>query len=374
MKMKQAVLDHLLLGFIIVVSLLLFGGTVADEFEARKKYYQLKKLTDNATRTVAYSYLTHYLEYLDRNTTVTFSESLSDAMLDNTKLGLEIKNKYGGLTYDWEWHDDIYPSSITAKIENYKQKTFWWAIFEKASFTLNAESTLPIPQRTGGEIMPLAINGCDGEGGKREDLFPGTEDNPNIITFQFTGYDDYYADDQIGTFGITQKCEDPTGNAFFADYKNDFSKTLVNDDGFFESDINIDINNDIICLPGVDFDNPDTVDPKQLYQSFLGFPIPTTMDIIVLDCDSVAGDVNPMEVIRVELNKAPECVGGDWIFSDAYNEKCLPHGDGTLDYETCKDLWLNKTWNQTQNHCNAHPPYKLMELEFKIVKPSLVVE
>jgi hypothetical protein len=372
MKMKRAVLDHLLLGAILAIILFLFAATVADEYDARKKYYQLKNITDNAVVTIYTTYMENYLTYHDRDAAQAYAESISQAMLDKTKLGSEIKNSYGGLEYVWTWNE-VYPDTVTARITGYRHGTFWWKLFEKAYFTINAESTLNPEDGSTSDMFPMAINGCSEDGvTMRDDLFPGPPGSPNIITFEFTGYNDYFAIDQDASVGITQKCTDPTGNAFFADYKNDFSKNLVNDDGFFDSDIEVDVTDDNLCLPGVDFDNPDTVDPKQLYDSLKGFPNPTTMDIVVLNCDSVAADVNMYRILRVKMIDN-ECTGGTFTFDPAdYQDQCPP--PGAYSQEVCNTAWLSKVWSQTQPNCAGNPDYKLLKISFEITSQPYSME
>lgn len=126
--MKSAKIDQIMLLMIIFVSIILFAATVSDEMQNRNKYYSLKKITDNAVLTMA-------KYYININPNQTEAQNVADAMLDQTKLGLEVKDK---IIYAWDLANT--PATVTATIANYEQKSFWYNFFGKSSFLINAES------------------------------------------------------------------------------------------------------------------------------------------------------------------------------------------------------------------------------------------
>lgn len=130
--MKKAIIDQMLLGLFLFVALIVLGATISDNMEARDKYYNLKKITDNAVLTLA-------KYYVNVEESTTNSETIYNQMLVKTKLGDEIKNK---ITYTWDFISE--PNTVTASINNYTQDTFWFKFLGLASFNLNASSRATI--------------------------------------------------------------------------------------------------------------------------------------------------------------------------------------------------------------------------------------
>ena len=130
--MKKAFIDQIFLGLFLFVTLIGIGATISDNMEARDKYYNLKKITDNAVLTLAKYYVN-----VEENSSS--AENIHQEMLNQTTLGKEVKNS---ITYSWDFVNE--PNSVTATISNYKQDTFWFKLFGLASFDLNAESKATI--------------------------------------------------------------------------------------------------------------------------------------------------------------------------------------------------------------------------------------
>lgn len=155
--MKKAFVDQILLGLFLFATLIVIGATVSDNMEARDKYYNLKQITDNAVLTLA-----KYYVKVEENTIE--AENVYDSMLDQTKLGNEIKNK---IVYTWDFINE--PNSVKATIANYEQPTFWFKLLGLASFNLNAESKanisvvdLDTPKSLySSGIAPFAVNDQD---------------------------------------------------------------------------------------------------------------------------------------------------------------------------------------------------------------------
>lgn len=152
--MKKAFIDQIFLGLFLFVTLIGIGATISDNMEARDKYYNLKKITDNAVLTLA-----KYYVHVEENSSS--AENIHQEMLTQTTLGKEVKNS---ITYSWDFINE--PNSVTATISNYKQDTFWFKLFGLASFDLNAESKATIiledlntaKSLYSGGIAPFAVN------------------------------------------------------------------------------------------------------------------------------------------------------------------------------------------------------------------------
>jgi hypothetical protein len=152
--MKKAIVDQILLGLFLFATLIAIGATVSDNMEARDKYYNLKKITDNAVLTLGKYYIN-----VEENTMA--AENVYSSMLEQTKLGNEIKNS---IVYTWDFVNE--PNSVTATIENYSQETFWFKLLGLAAFDLKAESKAnisvvdldtPTSSYSSG-IAPFAVN------------------------------------------------------------------------------------------------------------------------------------------------------------------------------------------------------------------------
>ena len=152
--MKKAFIDQILLGLFLFATVIIIGATVSDNMEARDKYYNLKKITDNAVLTLAKYYVN-----VEENSAS--AENIHYEMLSQTKLGNEIKDN---ITYTWDFINE--PNSVKASISNYKQETFWFKLLGLASFDLNAESKATISSvdldtatsLNSGGIAPFAVN------------------------------------------------------------------------------------------------------------------------------------------------------------------------------------------------------------------------
>jgi hypothetical protein len=155
--MKKAFIDQIILGFLLFTSLIGLGATISDNMQARDKYYNLKKITDNSVLTLAKYYIN-----VDEDTTS--AEDINYQMLEETKLGNEIKDE---ITYTWDF--DSEPNTVTASIADYKEDTFWLRFLGLDSFTLKSSSqasitiddtNLPTSSFSAG-IAPFAINDRD---------------------------------------------------------------------------------------------------------------------------------------------------------------------------------------------------------------------
>jgi hypothetical protein len=155
--MKKAFVDQIILGFLLFTSLIVLGATISDNMQARDKYYNLKKITDNSVLTLA-------KYYVNVNEDTTSAEDINYEMLEETKLGNEIKDK---ITYTWDFVAE--PNTVTATLLDYKEDTFWLKFINLDSLNLEASSqasitvvdtNLPTSSYSAG-IAPFAINDRD---------------------------------------------------------------------------------------------------------------------------------------------------------------------------------------------------------------------
>lgn len=332
--MKRAFIDQILLGFVLFSGIFILIATINDDTKVREKYYNLKKLTDHAALFAA----KHY----DINHNTTDAETLSKDSISQTKLGTEIVNN---LTFTWDLVST--PKSVIARIDNYDENLFWYRLLSLNSFNLGPiESKANIVKQIITETQnfaPLAINNCN-----RDDL---TDDNE--LTFEFHSYSEFSNNDLKAFYGVTSECTNPNGNSFFAHYKNIFNNPSFDENNNFFSDYSLDVEDSALCLPETDFENPNTVDPKQLYDKLKRFPVGSKMQIALLNCDSEASNINVNELISVELMSAPTCTQGTWTNSENF---------------------LDRVWNEESEECEGGSyDYKLLTLDLKIVNKNKVI-
>lgn len=331
--MKKAFIDQILLGFVLFSGIFILIATVNDDTTTRNKYYNLKKITDNAALFAAKHYDINQVE-----------QDAQDEALDSisqTKLGLEVVN-----SIQFVWNLENKPYSVIARIPSYDENLFWYRLLSLNSFNLGAiESKANISKKiitNTANFAPLAINQCD-----RDDLVDEAE-----LTFEYHSYSEFLNNDLKGFYGVTSECENPSGNAFFAHYKNIFNNPSFDEENNFFSDYSLDVEESALCLPETDFENPNTVDPKQLYDKLIRFPVGSRLEIALLDCGSQASNVNVNELITVELLSEPICTQGNW---------------------TNTENWLNRVWNEQSDSCSGgNYDYKLLQLDLKIIEENKI--
>ena len=332
--MKKAFIDQILLGFVLFSAIFILIATVNDDTTARNKYYNLKKLTDTAALSAA----KHY----NINQDTISAENIAKEMLNETNLGLEIVDN---IVFIWDLVN--LPNNVIARVTNYQENLFWYRLLSLNSFNfenIESKANLVTQNLTNtNSFAPLAINECN-----RDDLVDKAE-----LTFEFHSYSEFLNDDKKGFYGVTSECEDPSGNAFFAHYKNVFANPSFDEDNIFLSGHTIDLESDTLCLPQTDFENPDTVDPKQLYDKLINFPIGSKLQIALLDCDSTAASINVSSLLTVELINTPICTQGTWNNNED---------------------WINRVWVEQSNTCSGGSyDYKLLTLDLKIIDEKKVI-
>lgn len=129
---KKALIDQFLLVLFIFFTLIVIGATIADNMQARDKYYNLKKVTDNAVLTLA-----KYYNRMNKDTAA--AEDINYNMLIETKLGNEVKSM---ITYTWDFISD--PNTVTATINNYQEPTYWlkWVGLDTLEINVESQATV----------------------------------------------------------------------------------------------------------------------------------------------------------------------------------------------------------------------------------------
>lgn len=288
--MKNAFINAMLLGFVIISSILVFVATVADDLVVQNKIIKLKEITDNAALAMGKHYKI--------NGSTIDAEAISDGLLDQTDLGKEVTST---IVYTWDFVSE--PNNVKATIPLYNQSTFWYKFLDKDSFSIeNIESKANIIYQTPlnpttSSLSPLAINNCqdDGAGGTqpRDDSFF----LPIYPTFDvvFKTPSMYEDTDTAGVYAVDPTCEYPGGDSNFAHFKGLFGQGEIET---VEYDM---YNTPDACLVQTSFQNPLTVDPMQLYNQLKAFDLPYQMDVLMFECGTTAVDLDIVGVLSVQL-------------------------------------------------------------------------
>lgn len=326
--MKKAIIDQILLGILIFVSLIILGATISDNTQARDKYYNLKKITDNAVLTVA-------KYYVNVDTNINEGIDVYKNMLPKTKLGEEIKDSIT-FTYDLS----VEPAFVIATIPAYEEETFWYKFINLGLFNLNAESKAIIETTNSTEtplsnfsygIAPFAVN----ENANFDYLFENNSNENGELELTYKSVKDWDYDDKTAFYPIVPtsliNCDCPyiltdsydwsglnfntslcsgsntecstDGESEFRDYTKEIanfynSKTSVN----FEMD---DVAS-IISLLGTYIGNDSSTWATQMNHLSSGFydliddnynNLPMQLDIITLNNQGIASGV-----VRIQIN------------------------------------------------------------------------
>ena len=317
--MKKAFVDQILLGLFLFVSLIVLGATVNDNMQARDKYYNLKKITDNAVLTLAKYYVN-----VEENTSN--AQAIHYEMLEQTKLGNEVKDT---ITYTWDFISE--PNTVIARIENYKEDTFWLKFLDLTSFDLTAESkaniiTLdsPSPKSTyTSGVAPFAVNDQNFNIGDSFD-----------ITYNLTANWEY--SDKTSFYPVLTNCDCDCD--FILSNQFDFSQLGFDvnncDDTSFgctahgESEFShySKLIDDIYYAnQSIDFDNGNTSSPICLIGTYLGNTISTWGTQInhlssgIYELIGSSGENLPMEMDLITLNESAKANGIVRVSVNNYN-------------------------------------------------------
>lgn len=319
--MKKAFIDHLLMGGFLAVVFIFFIATSIDETSARNKFYNLKSLTDTSVNAIGNYYL-----FEEKNKSE--AESISDYILDESKEGLSVKSL---MTYTWD--EVARPITITAAIDNYKHRNFWYRFFDLKHFTLQTQSIGIIDNGEVSNFVPIVINGCT-----------RTFKEGDTFDYLLKSYDLYDDEDNVGFFGAY----DPSGGqSSFAHLKN-----LVKDvmDGV-DSEFDLDESLNVATVDSSEIKN----DVKQIAQAFtIASFSDTPMSIVEAQCGSTADDLLIERVFEISM-KGVYC--GDGCFNPAVNDCQLTDVTG--------GIFTAMDWDTAVNSCNSEDFFKI---NFEITK------
>ena len=345
--MRKAIISTLMLGFLLLSGVLVFIATTSDDIVVKNKITKLKKITDNTALALA----KHY----NINGSTIDAENVADGLLDQSSIGMGIKDS---VVYTWDFVNE--PNSVTVTIPSYSQDTFWYKFLAKDSFLLeNLESRAEIVVKgpfkdESTTLAPLAINNCN-----RDDLVENAE-----IDFTFTTAPYFNNNDKNTFYGVDKDCSFPAGNSNFAHFKNLFSggeveyTTCSVDDYGYEEEYNnyvdnddhsgddddyvdnddhsgdddyvdnddhsgdddyVDNENQKACLVQTSFQNPLSVDPKQLYNQLKHFNLPYSMDILLFECGTTQNDLKIKNMLSIELTNVHQLVPGPDVDGQSTN-------------------------------------------------------
>lgn len=289
--MKKALIDQMMLGLFIFVTLIVLGATVADNTQARDTYYNLQKITDNSARAMGLYYLDAIEDGTEKTVAIQESEAISNAILDKTKLGIEAKKL---IAYKWDFVAD--PPTVSATVKDYKHGNFWYRFLDLASFDLKAFSLAEIdeggPIKESSDLTPFGINGCNRDSLDPSDsnaLTPGS-----IHTFSLRGNSNYENEDYSKFYGIDidDACFDD-GNSNWAHFKLAIKNFYVEDETLKNDEplLDITIDDTQICVPKVKkIAMEENTDPQQISQSLAGlenkYPLTgVETDIVLFGCN-----------------------------------------------------------------------------------------
>ena len=207
--MKKAFIDQILLGLFLFVVLIIIGATVSDNMQARNKYYNLKKITDNAVLTLAKYYVN-----VEENSL--HAENIYNEMLKKTKLGNEVKDS---ITYTWDLVSE--PNTVIAEIPSYTEETFWFKFLGLNSFDLKAKSKAIISTSDSNKATSLYSNGIAPFAVNYQNFVIG---NPLNITYELTA--DWKYSDKNTFYPVMTNCD--CDCKFILSNKFDFSSLGFN--------------------------------------------------------------------------------------------------------------------------------------------------
>lgn len=329
--MKKAFIDHLLLGAFLFTAIIFFISTVNDDKVARDKIYDLKQIADTSVK-AAGSY------YMDVEENKTNAEVIADGILDETKLGREIKPL---LTYIWDEVSN--PNTLTATITNYQHNNFWYRFMDLDFFTLNATSVGILDNGYVNNFVPIVVNGCT-----------QTFNLNDTFDYLLKSYDLYDENDNVGFFGAY----DPGGGqSSFAHLKNQVKDVMDGD--LSEFDLDDDLN--VATVDSSQIAN----DVKQIAQSFgIASFSATPMSIVEAQCGSTAPNLIIERVFEITMNGV-YC--GDGCLNPSATNGC-----SLLDLSG--DVFSDTAWDTAVNSCNSETFFRINFTINKIRERKVVIQ
>jgi len=333
---KKAFIDQIMLGFFLIAFSTIFIGTISDEFTARTKYTELKKVLQTTV-------LTASKYYLNEEENEAEAENIALSLIEQIPLGAEVKEN---IVFEWDFTTE--PNSVIATISEYREEFFWFKLldFHHIDFTNISAKANMITQalESTDDFIPIAVNGCT------QTLDAGTNHN-----FLLKAYDLYDENDNVGFFALY---EPSGGQSSFAHFKN-IVKDVMRD-----RVSNFNINNDVISISTVLAINISN-DVKQISKAFgISSFSGKDMSIAVLDCGSTADNPIIKELLPIHMNQV--YCGSCCSFMGF----CMPFPMSMM----CKffdmlqdvtgDVFSDIIWATTVNSCNHN---KLFRINFDIL-------
>lgn len=147
--MKKAIINQMLLGFLLLVGSVTFVATLNDERQARNKIYDIQDIANEANKSLSQSYRRAInTGAATAMTSICAAETLTTNLINASSLGSELisDNK---VTYIWRDNGtydaqgnltsatlDGFPDNVTTSVAQYEQSAFWYSFIGKESFTI----------------------------------------------------------------------------------------------------------------------------------------------------------------------------------------------------------------------------------------------
>ncbi len=319
--MKKAMIDQVLLGGFLFIVIIVFAATVSDEKAGREKAHDLKKVTNTAALAVG-NYYMFQTKFNDKET----SEDISDSILDETKLGTEVKPNI-----NYTWDDLAIPRTVTASISNYNQKNFWYTLLGLNSFTLQASSTAILDNGETNTFVPIAVNGCN-----------NSFSEGSTFDYILKAADLYNPSDNVGFFGLRLPGNAGGGQSTYSHLKNIIDDVMKGKDSYY------DFEQEPQSMPNVlsaDIDN----DVKQISSSFkISSFTPTPMSIVEVGCGSSSRNMVIERVFEITMN-AVYCGNG-----------CNNPLSGNCSLNNLNGgIFTDMNWSTAGNTCNNNQFFRI---------------
>jgi len=279
--MKKAIIDKILLLFILLAMIIVFLGSVADERKAMNKYNTLKKIA----QTTALSAVKYYVNVNDD------TDEAEDIAKEITKNISLIRNNIDIEDINFTWAiDSLETKSLTVKLPDYKHNFFWFRLLNWNSVDFKnilAKVTFEVKAiEEASDFVPIAVNGCNQE----QELKVG-----ETYDFFYKSFKHFNENDKVAFYGLSHSPHlDP--QASFDNFK-DAVKTVVAD-----KDINMMNIKDM--MKGIKINKTIEKDVENISQSFdIENFTDQDMTIAVLDCNSTASNPIIKELIPIHMNE-----------------------------------------------------------------------
>lgn len=353
-RFKKAIIDTIMMWFIIFFMTIVFIGGVSDILNVRTQIQEIRKIVQTAVLSASKYYIT------DKD--IVKSEEIATNIIENIPLYKKIEQS--GISIEFKWYiDDVeinyqdeIPNNVRASISGYSVDMFWFRLAKWYNYTIDkieAKANIIVEDlNVVDNFVPIAVNGCtqEFEVGKTYD-------------FLLKSYDLYSDTDNVGFFAVY----DPSGGqSSFAHFKNLVDDVMKDKKSIF----NIADNISVATVNAIDIKN----DVKQIAQSFgiSGFP-GKDMSIAVVDCGSTADSLIVKRILPIKMNAVfcGKCC--------AFMGVCLPRPMSMMCvffdmlYDLTGDVFNDIGWATSVNTCNHN---ELFRINFEVLsnKDKVILE